>query len=149
MRFVPLAQEWEGAFKSFLRALEKAGQDRRFKPHPFSDEGVKQRVSYSGKDFYCLLVEGREVLGYGLLRGWDEGYDVPSLGIAVLPGAQGKGYGRSIMQHLHDEARRRGAKKIRLRVKKDNDPAIGLYEDFGYHLRPDEEEGFLIGFATL
>lgn len=149
MKFVPLGREWEAAFKSFLRALEKAGDDRSFKPHPFTDEGVKERVSYKGKDFYCLLIDRSVVVGYGLLRGWDEGYEVPSLGVAVLPGLQGKGHGRSIMQYLHEEAGRRGAKRIRLRVKQDNAPAIRLYKDFGYDLKPDEEKGFLVGFATL
>ena len=149
MKFVPLSPEWEAPFRSFLRALEKAGDDARFKPHPFTDQGVKERVDYKGKDFYCLLVDGLEVVGYGLLRGWDEGYDVPSLGIAVRPGLQGTGRGRSIMQHLHEEARRLGAKQVRLRVRKENEPAIRLYEEFGYALKPDAEEGFLVGFASL
>jgi ribosomal protein S18 acetylase RimI-like enzyme len=149
VKFVPLGPEWETAFKSFLRALEKAGDHRRFKPHPFTDEGVKERLNYKGKDYYCLLVDGDDVVGYGMLRGWDEGYDVPSLGIAVRPGLQGTGRGRSMMQHLHDEARRLGAKKVRLRVNKDNQPAIRLYEEFGYDLKPDEKKGFLVGFATL
>ena len=149
MKFVALSREWEAPFKSFLRALEKAGDDRRFKPHPFTDNGVRERVGYAGKDFYCLLVDGSEVVGYGMLRGWDEGYDVPSLGIAVLPRLQGKGRGKSIMQHLHDEARKRGAKKIRLRVRQDNQQAVNLYEQLGYDLKPDEEEGFLVGFASL
>ena len=149
MKFVPLGREWEAAFKSFLRALEKAGDDRRFKPHPFTDEGVRQRIEYKGKDYYCLLVDESEVLGYGMLRGWDAGYDIPSLGIAVRPGLQGTGRGRSIMQHLHEEARRLGAKQVRLRVRKENEPAIRLYKEFGYDLKPDEEEGLLVGFATL
>ena len=149
MRFIPLGPEWETAFKSFLRALEQAGDDRRFKPHPFTDKAVKERLNYKGKDYYCLLVDESEVVGYGMLRGWDEGYDIPSLGIAVRPGLQGTGRGRSIMQHLHDEARRLGAKKIRLRVKKDNEPAIRLYREFGYDLKADKEKGFLVGFAKL
>jgi acetyltransferase-like isoleucine patch superfamily enzyme len=44
-----------------------------------------------------------------MLRGWDEGCEVPSLGIAVRTSAQGRGLGRLMMAHLqpqlHDPSR--------------------------------------------
>jgi hypothetical protein len=67
-----------------------------------------------------------------MLRGWDEGYPVPSLGIAVRTSDHGRGLGRTMMEHLHVEARRRGATVVRLRVHPDNTKARRLYESLGY-----------------
>ncbi len=74
--------------------------------------------------------------GYGMLRGWDEGYEIPSLGIAILPGYQRKGLGRLLMTHLHEVARQRGAKRIRLKVYARNAAAVSLYSSLGYKLEP-------------
>jgi len=67
-----------------------------------------------------------------MLRGWEEGYEVPSLGIAVAPDAEGRGYGRAMMHALASLARGRGASRIRLRVAADNARARGLYVSCGY-----------------
>ncbi len=56
------------------------------------------------------------IVAYGMLRGWDEGYETPSLGIAVHSEWQARGVGRRMMEHLHQVARVRGAKRIRLKV---------------------------------
>ena len=73
-----------------------------------------------------------EVVAFGMLRGWHEGYDVPSLGIAVRRDREGAGYGRAMMIALERLARDRGATQIRLRVHPDNLRARRLYEAQGY-----------------
>jgi ribosomal-protein-alanine N-acetyltransferase len=95
-------------------------------------------VQYNGKDlYYALLVDG-EMVGYGILRGWDEGYEVPSLGIAVDPASQGRGYGRLLIEFLHGTARQRGAKRIRLKVYAHNLRALALYKSLGYVFQGEE-----------
>jgi len=84
-----------------------------------------------------------------MLRGWDEGYAVPSLGIAVRAEAQGSGLGRLVMGYLHTEARRRGAPRIRLKVYPDNVRAVELYRSLGYEYRPELESGQLVGYKEL
>jgi ribosomal protein S18 acetylase RimI-like enzyme len=148
LRFVPLDPAWKSALKTFLEALEASGDDRGFKPHPFTDEVLERLAHHRGKDFYCVLVDGDRVLGYGMLRGWDEGYAVPSLGIAVHPAARRQGLGRLLMQHLHGRARKQGAVRVRLRVLQDNATAIALYREMGY--RMESKEGpYLVGFLEL
>ena len=75
---------------------------------------------HGGRDVHALLVEDGRAVAYGMLRGFDEGYDVPSLGIAVRTGLQAPGSRAAMMAHLHAEARRRGATVVRLRVHPDN-----------------------------
>jgi len=97
---------------------------------------------------YYVAVASDRVLGYGILRGWDEGYQIPSLGIAFLPDARGKGLGRLFMTFLHAAARLRGAKRIRLKVYPDNTVAVKLYEDMGYRYT-ETSEGQLVGYMDL
>jgi ribosomal protein S18 acetylase RimI-like enzyme len=61
-------------------------------------------------------------------------------GVAVDPELQGRGVGAALMAAVHDEARRRGARKLSLRVLGENEPARRLYERAGY-----EVEGVLRG----
>lgn len=145
---VKLTPDWAVRLCEFFRALEKNGDAEYFSPHPFTDEAIRSLASRAGKDLYCLLVEGESVLGYGLLRGWDEGYQIPSLGIAIYPAARGFGLGKLLMHFLHVSAYRRGASKIRLRVRRSNRNAVKLYEDLGYVLEEDKDD-YLIGFKSL
>jgi ribosomal-protein-alanine N-acetyltransferase len=145
---LPLTAAWKAPLQTFLGALEQAGDHRRFQPHPFTDEVLERLVRQKGRDFYCVMVEGDRVLAYGMLRGWDEGYEVPSLGIAVHPASRKEGVGRAMMQFLHDSARARGAARVRLRVLEDNAAAIALYEQVGYRFAA-KEEGYLVGYVEL
>jgi len=138
----------EQPLADFFGALRDAGDDKHFHPHPFTDEEAKRRAQYSGKDLYYVLVEGDKVLGYGMLRGWDEGYNVPSLGIAMHPSARGMGLGKLFMHFLHAAAWRKGASKVRLKVYPDNTTAVTLYQKLGYTFQA-EEAGQLVGFIDL
>lgn len=106
--------------------------DRFFRPHPFTAEEARKIAQRVGRDTYILLSEDGQPAAYGMLRGWDEGYPLPTLGIAVRKKLQGRGLGRRMMGMLHDEARRRGAIAMRLRVHPDNVRARRLYESLGY-----------------
>ena len=103
-----------------------------FHPHPFTPQQAERVARYQGRDVYAVLeVDGRFV-AYGILRGWDEGFAVPSLGIGVRVDRKRRGHGRQMMAWLAEEARRRRAQRIRLRVHPDNHGARRLYESLGY-----------------
>jgi GNAT superfamily N-acetyltransferase len=115
-----------------------------FTPHPFNVEGARHVAGLGGRDVYALIVEDGRAVAYGMLRGWDEMYAIPSLGIAVRTSAQGRGLGRLMMAHLHAEARRRGATVIRLRVHPDNVSARRLYESLGYAYAGEDRNELLM-----
>jgi [ribosomal protein S18]-alanine N-acetyltransferase len=140
-----LTTDWKESLLVFFRALEEVGNSDFFQPHPFTDEGVEQILRNTRRDLYYVLIEGTEVLGYGMLRGWDEGYETPSLGIAIHPRARGKGLGRAFMHFLGAAAICRGAQRVRLRVKPQNARAAKLYESLGYEFRSEEDGGYLVG----
>ncbi len=56
--------------------------------------------------------------------------DVQTIG--VLPEYEGKGFGRAMLEQMHERARELGAERILLEVRADNPRAQRLYERNGY-----------------
>lgn len=148
IEFRILNPEWSQQLGQFFGSLREAGDDKYFHPHPLTPEEAKKRCNYIGKDLYYICVEGNKILGYGMLRGWDEGYSIPSLGIAIHSSARGIGIGKAFVYFLHTAARRRGAKKIRLKVYSENSAALKLYEKVGYKFKSREGKQH-VGFFNL
>jgi ribosomal-protein-alanine N-acetyltransferase len=136
------------ALTSFFDRLRAHGIDKFFHPHPLTADEASKRAAYRGLDFYCVLAQDAAIVGYGMLRGWDEGYEAPSLGIVVDPSVQGRGYGRLLMEFLHATARQRGSSRIRLKVYPDNLRALALYRSLGYEFQ-GPENGQLLGILIL
>jgi GNAT superfamily N-acetyltransferase len=103
-----------------------------FRPHPMTPEEARRIAHLEGDDVYMIGFANAAPVAYGILRGWDEGYDVPSLGVGVRREMERRGYGRAMMLHLHQVARSRGATHVRLRVHADNVGAAALYRQLGY-----------------
>lgn len=148
LEFRKLCPELEKSLSQFFADLDAGGNGHHFHPHPFTASEAKRLCGYDGADLYYIAVVGDRVLGYGMLRGWDEGYQIPSLGIAFHPDARGKGLGRLFMMFLHAAAKLRGAKRIRLKVYPDNTVAVKLYESMGYRYT-ESSEGQLVGYLDL
>ncbi len=137
-------------FTAFLESLHVNGDAEFFHPHAFDAEtasGIAAR-SETGHDEYWLAMSGADIVAYGMLRGWDEGYDVPSLGLAVAPAYRSRGFARAMMHHLHGRAKERGASRIRLKVDRRNLSAQRLYESLGYRLE-EHASTELIGHCDL
>ena len=139
-----MGPRWVEPLAEFFDELVRADDERWFHPHPLTRGYAQELGSYEGRDVYVLMVDGQQVVGYGMLRGWDEGFEVPSLGIAISPARKGRGLGRKLMAHLHEAAAARGATKIRLTVDEANLAAVRLYTSLGYTLIPDDS-GRLVG----
>ncbi len=149
LEFRKVGPVFQRALEGFFVDLEESGIGRFFHPHPLSSTEAQRLSEYAGLDLYYVAVIGSRVLGYGFLRGWEEGYSIPSLGIAVHPSAQGCGLGRAFMQFLHLAAWQRGANKVRLKVYPNNAPALHLYASLGYSFQPVQEQGQLVGVVDL
>lgn len=149
LEFRKASPEFQKSLESFFCDIEKCGIGHYFHPHPLSIIEAKKITQYTGQDLYYIAVTGDQVLGYGLLRGWDEGYTIPSLGIALHPSAQGLGLGRTFMYFLHAAAHLRGATKIRIKVYPNNIRAMNLYVSLGYVFQAIEEHGQLVGILDL
>jgi ribosomal protein S18 acetylase RimI-like enzyme len=145
---IPVRPETSRALGDFFERLALAGDGLQFHPHPLTRTEAQRIAQLSGDDVYLVVIEGEKVVAYGILRGWDEGYAVPSLGIAVDPTRRGMGLGRQLMNALHAAAREHGAEQARLKVYPDNETALELYRSLGYRFGR-EEDGQLVGVLDL
>lgn len=150
LTFIRLTKEIQQSFFTFLEQLSDMGDKDFFHPHGFDKVSAAEVVTESEKssDEYWVCIVDNEIAAYGMLRGWAEGFDIPSLGIATSPKHRGRGYGKQMMIHLHDIARSRGATKCRLKVDKRNFVAKSLYEKLGYNFQVYSQTEF-IGFLLL
>jgi [ribosomal protein S18]-alanine N-acetyltransferase len=81
--------------------------------------------------YYLVAEVDEEVLGYAGLCAYtaDETYVQT---IAVAANAQRRGLGTALLQALLDEANRRGAHRVDLEVRADNDAAQRIYVAHGF-----------------
>jgi len=149
LEFRKVSSELQKPLEVFFKDLEESGIERYFHPHPLSKAEAERVSQYAGQDLYYVAVMENRVLGYGLLRGWDEGYAIPSLGIALHPSVQGQGLGKTFMYFLHAASRLRGADKIKLKVYPDNIRSLNLYMSMGYIFQTVGEHGQLEGLLNL
>jgi ribosomal protein S18 acetylase RimI-like enzyme len=61
--------------------------------------------------------------------------------IGVAASAQGKGLGRALLEKFVEESRARGYHLVVLSVEDENEPAIALYEKFGFRISRSFTEG--------
>ncbi len=139
-----------GALADMLAAVEHAGESSHFHPHPFTRPYLETLCEASRRDLHYVLNADASVIGYGILRGWDEGYATPSLGIATHPGQRRRGHGAMLMHFLHAAAAVRGAERVRLRVHGANAIAIALYRALGYRFEPAADaDGLWVAHKAL
>lgn len=83
---------------------------------------------------YTVATDGDTIVGYGGIDCAGPTADVMT--IAVAPGRQGHGLGRSLLDRLRTQARESGAEALLLEVRADNEAARNLYLRSGFeHIR--------------
>lgn len=137
------------ALAEFFERMHADGTGDVFHPHALTREAASERAAYVGKDLYYVTTSDSDIIGYGMLRGWDQGHDIPSLGVMVRSDFRGKGLGRLLMNFLHVSAALRGARQIFLHVEERNEVAIKLYRSLGYRIMRERDHAELVGRLSL
>jgi ribosomal protein S18 acetylase RimI-like enzyme len=121
-----------------------------FHPHPLTREYAALLCGGAAtrRDRYSLGLYHGLPVAYALLRGWDEGYAIPSWGGCVHPALRGAGLGHALLLHAVAESRAAGAAKLRLTVYKANERGVRLYSRFGFVLQ-EKDARSLLGVLDL
>ena len=104
-----------------------------FSAFPLKKETAILICSQNHLDKYYLYIEENIIKGFSMLRGWDEGYSIPSFGIFVDKDFQGLGLGSKILNLTLEKCRSLGCQKVRLSVFSSNKIAYKLYTNFGFY----------------
>ncbi len=138
-----IIRKWEEKDVDCIAAMEE-----RCFSDPWTREMLFDCLRYPY--YRCFLAEeGGQVCGYCCLISLFEDAEVAN--IAVDASRRGKGIAKALMEKMHEEARRLGAKRSLLEVRIGNVSAIGLYTKFGYErygvrarYYPDGEDALLM-----
>lgn len=123
---------------TFFEGCDRPEVTDTFRPFPLDRATAERLAGHTGRDRYFVAIVDDAIVGLGMLRGWDEGYDVPSFGVFVDPRSHGRGAGRAIVDEATRLAIALGAPRIRLSVDEANPRAKRLYETSGYVADPDQ-----------
>jgi len=143
-----LTPRHEVGLKDLFCALSADGDGNFFYPHPLTPEEARKLCRYSGLDQYFVATINGRILGYGMLRGWEEGYTIPSLGLATHPDARSQGLGEFLMRGLIQQAQNRGATQLRLTVDAGRERFINFFVRHGFVFSP-LKPGRLLGMLDL
>lgn len=108
--------------------------------YSFSTEKTAQQLVKLIQDSHHFFigfedVKSHQLLGYVHAEVYQSLYSEPGfniLALAVLPDQQGKGIGKTLLQGLEEEAKRRGYAFIRLNSADYRTEAHAFYEHVGY-----------------
>lgn len=89
----------------------------------------------------CLLLKEEKPIAYGHL---DKDGDNIWLGVCVIEGQIGYGYGKKMMSHLTNFAKDSNLKNIQLSVDKENQNAIKMYYNFGFWKKEEAKNYYLM-----
>lgn len=124
-----------GALTEFFVRNDVAEVTRHF--HPFELDARSARVIARdpGRDrFFGAWLDDR-IVGLAMLRGWNEGYEVPTLGYVVDVAHRGRGIGRRLGEHACAQALALGCRRVRLSVYADNAGSVRLATALGFRER--------------
>jgi ribosomal protein S18 acetylase RimI-like enzyme len=109
----------DAAYRSYIPRIGKP-------PGPMLDD-YAQRIA-DGQVW--ILTDASEIVGILVLEETADGLLLDN--IAVAPGQQGKGHGRTLLEFAETEAKRRGWKEIQLYTNVRMTENIALYRRIGY-----------------
>ena len=120
------------ALALFLEENDRPEIKRQFHPFPLTSQTARQIASAGQLDRYYVTIVNGKIVGLCMLRGWDEGFEIPSFGVLVDHRHQGLGLSRQMTEFAIAEARRLSCHTIRLSVYASNIRAVQLYESLGF-----------------
>ena len=122
-------------------------------PYPWSRGNFSDSLN-SGYSCWVMELDG-EIMGYGvLMMVLDEAH---LLNISIASDQQGRGFGRTLLEHMMQLGRQHGGLNMFLEVRPSNVSAIALYESMGfnemairrnyYPAKQGREDAVLMGMA--
>ena len=103
-----------------------------FDPFPLNAASATEALARGRRDRVYGAFYDTTLVAFSMLRGWDEGYDIPSFGILVDAAHHGRGIGTQLTDWTIKEANRLSSPAIRLSVYARNTRAVRIYKRLGF-----------------
>lgn len=138
LRFESAGPEHANVLVALFERNAVPAVEEMFDPFSFTASEARRIALDPRQDDYYIATRGDELLGLSMLRGFDEGYEIPSFGIFIDHESHGQGIGRRFTVWTIEQARRRGCPAVRLTLYADNAAALALYASLGFR---EQERG--------
>lgn len=115
-----------------LFAQDGSAYLKHFSPFELSADGVVDALSCARGDGYWMLSLDGRMAGFFMLRGFDQGYAIPSFGVYVARWARNRGLSKIALAFAVGQCRELHCTALRLSVHPDNAPALAVYETAGF-----------------
>jgi ribosomal protein S18 acetylase RimI-like enzyme len=112
-----------------------------FNPFLLTKEKAYELTHKKSLDKYYVAYLDGAIVGFSMLRGWEEGFKIPSLGIFVHKNYWRRGIGRKLVNYTIKQAEELSCDKIRITVYSENKGALKLYESIGFKKQKIEVRG--------
>ena len=116
---------------AFFQRNDTPEVTRNFNPFPLNEKTARS-ICEERLDLYFVAISQRQILGLSMLRGWSEGFSVPSFGILIDCSRIGRGLGRRMTEFTLMEAKAARCEQVRLSVYGSNARALQLYLSLGF-----------------
>jgi ribosomal-protein-alanine N-acetyltransferase len=128
----PLVPRDADALAELFERNANASTIERFDPFPLTRETARGLADAQTKDLYYVAEAETGLVGFMMLRGWEEGYEVPSFGILVDGAFRGRGVGKLLTAAALAEARAHGAERVRATVYASNAASHAMLRANGF-----------------
>jgi len=144
MYFDEIRPKHSSALARFMQENDVPEIVKTFNPFPMTSETAKKIACTPRRDHYYGAFLDERIIGLSMLRGWDEGYTVPSFGIMVDHRFHSKGVGKRMLDYTIQQAVRLDCQHVRLSVFASNRTAVYLYASRGF-IEESRESVLLMG----
>ena len=103
-----------------------------FTPFRFDETDIQSLLAQKVEDAYFGIFWQDRLAGFFMLRGWDQGYDIPAYGVVIDQAYSGQGLGQLTLEYARAYCQLRGCPQIMLKVHPQNVAAKHIYEKAGF-----------------
>ena len=119
-----------------------------FDAESFSRRQINYLVTRS-IGYFWVLVENEKIAGFIVLLKRKNSSGLRIYSVAVLPSFRGKNYGRTLLEKAVHTAMENGKEYLYLEASEYNQPAIQLYQKFGFQITGKRKAYYKDGSAAL
>jgi RimJ/RimL family protein N-acetyltransferase len=127
----PLTPDDADALSTLLRS-QTPGYARFFRPFDFDRDTITSVLASHNQDVMMGLYWQDELVGFFMLRGWNEGYDVPAFGILIDEKYRGCGLEMISLETAKIICKLRGSSRLMIKMHPDNISAKGVLRKTGF-----------------
>jgi RimJ/RimL family protein N-acetyltransferase len=131
LMFRPLRVEDASALSQWLCA-QPPDYARFFNPFGYDEPAIADTLARQGRDVFMGLFWQEEIIGFFMLRGWNDGYEVPAFGIMIDEQYRGYGLEMAALDMAKVICRLRNVSRLMIKMHPDNISAKGVARKTGF-----------------